>query len=72
MHLARLAAVKLNMSLPVGSSDDFEELAQQLEQLADQYACNSVLVQATYRYAMQCERDFFLAAFEPMKNESGA
>lgn len=46
------------------SSDDFEGLAQQLEQLADQYACNCTLVQSTYDYAMQCERDFFHAAYD--------
>ncbi len=54
------------------SSDDFDGLVQQLEQLADQYACNTVLVQSTYRYAMQCERDVFQAAFDHMKNESEA
>ena len=52
------------------SSEDFEGLAQQLEQLADQYACNTALVQSTYRYAMQCERDFFRAAFEHAQQAS--
>lgn len=46
------------------SSDDFEALAQQLEQLADRYAADTPLVWSTYRYAMECERDFFQAAFD--------
>ena len=46
------------------SSQDIEELAQQLEQLADRYISDTQLVRATYRYAMECERDFFQAAFD--------
>lgn len=46
------------------SSDEFEPLAQQLGDLAEQYAINSPLVRSTYRYAMQCELDFFQAAWE--------
>lgn len=46
------------------SSSDFEDLAQQLERLADQYAGDMPLVRSTYRYAMLCERDFFQAAWE--------
>jgi len=46
------------------SSPDFEELAQQLERLADRYATDTPLVRATYRYAMLCERDFFEAAWK--------
>jgi thiaminase (transcriptional activator TenA) len=45
------------------SSDEFEPLAQQLASLAEQYAAPSPLVQSTYRYAMQCELDFFQAAW---------
>lgn len=45
------------------SSDEFEPLAQQLAELADRYVQISPLVQSTYRYAMQCELDFFQAAF---------
>lgn len=45
------------------SSDEFEPLAQQLEQLVNTYAADTGLVQSTYRYAMQCERDFFEAAW---------
>lgn len=46
------------------SSEEFEPLAQQLSDLADRYAIPSLLVQSTYRYAMQCELDFFEAAWE--------
>lgn len=46
------------------SSDQFEPLAQQLAELADRYATLTPVVQSTYRYAMQCELDFFQAAFE--------
>lgn len=46
------------------SSDEFEPLAQQLEVLANQYATLTSVVQSTYRYAMQCELDFFQAAWE--------
>ncbi len=45
------------------SSDEFEPLAQQLAELADRYVQISPLVRSTYRYAMQCELDFFQAAF---------
>lgn len=46
------------------SSDEVEDLAQQLEHLADRYAADTSLVRSTYRYAMLCERDFFQAAWE--------
>ena len=49
------------------SSQDIENLAQQLEQLADTYAADTALVRATYRYAMECEFDFFQAAFDSVK-----
>ncbi len=44
----------------------FEDLAQQLEHLLDQYAApwDGDRLQATYGYAMQCELDFFQAAWE--------
>jgi thiaminase/transcriptional activator TenA len=45
------------------SSDEFEPLAQQLADLAERYATLSPIVQSTYRYAMQCELDFFQAAW---------
>jgi thiaminase/transcriptional activator TenA len=46
------------------SSDEFEPLAQQLADLAERYATLSPIVQSTYRYAMQCELDFFQAAWQ--------
>lgn len=45
------------------SSPEFEPLAQQLEQLANRYATLNPLVRSTYSYAMQCELDFFQAAW---------
>jgi thiaminase/transcriptional activator TenA len=45
-------------------SQDIENLAQQLEQLIDAYASDTPLVRKTYRYAMECERDFFQAALD--------
>lgn len=53
------------------SSEDFDALAQQLEQLADAYAHDTPLVRTTYRYAMQCEHDFFQAAFDHVQDRSG-
>ena len=46
------------------SSDQFEPLAEQLAELAERYASLSPLVQSTYRYAMQCELEFFEAAWQ--------
>lgn len=46
------------------SSPQFEPLAEQLADLAQRYASPSPLVQSTYRYAMQCELDFFEAAWQ--------
>jgi thiaminase/transcriptional activator TenA len=47
------------------SGDEIEELARDLEGLVDKYADpGNPLVIATYRYAMECERDFFQAAFD--------
>lgn len=46
------------------SSPEFEPLAVQLAELADRYATLTPIVQSTYRYAMQCELDFFQAAWE--------
>lgn len=45
------------------SSDEFEPLAQQLEQLVDERAEDAESVYSVYRYAMVCERDFFQAAW---------
>ncbi|MGK7873023.1 MAG: TenA family protein [Xenococcaceae cyanobacterium] len=46
------------------SSQKFEQLAQQLESLADCYATATAHAQSTYRYALLCEQDFFTAAWE--------
>jgi thiaminase (transcriptional activator TenA) len=46
------------------SSEEIENLARQLEHLADTYASDTQLVRETYRYAMICERDFFQAAYD--------
>jgi len=46
------------------SSSEFEPLAEQLAELANRYAAMTETVKSTYRYAMQCERDFFQAAWE--------
>jgi thiaminase/transcriptional activator TenA len=46
------------------SSDEFEPLAVQLAQLANQYATLTDSVRSAYRYAMQCELDFFQAAWQ--------
>ncbi len=45
------------------SSAEFEQLAQQLETLAERYASPTPQVHSIYRYAMLCERDFFQAAW---------
>lgn len=44
-------------------STDFEQLAVRLERLLDRYAPDTTAVADAYRYAMQCERDFFQAAW---------
>lgn len=46
------------------SSQEIEELTQQLERLTDRYAELTAPVKSNYRYAMLCERDFFQAAWE--------
>ncbi|NJR65871.1 MAG: TenA family protein [Leptolyngbyaceae cyanobacterium CRU_2_3] len=46
------------------SSTEFTPLADQLAQLTNQYASLTPLVRSTYRYAMQCELNFFQAAWE--------
>lgn len=45
------------------SGPEFEPLVQQLTDLAQQHCEMVPLVQSTYRYAMQCELDFFQAAW---------
>lgn len=46
------------------SSDEFTPLATQLETLVDQYGPDNELGATTFRYAMQCEYDFFEAAWQ--------
>jgi len=50
------------------SSPDIENLAQQLEKLTDRYVSDTPRVRTTYRYAMECERDFFQAAFDSVNS----
>ncbi|MFQ3615907.1 MAG: TenA family protein [Cyanobacteriota bacterium] len=45
------------------SSAEFQPLTVQLADLSEQYATLMPLVQSTYRYAMQCELDFFESAW---------
>lgn len=46
------------------SSSEFASLAQQLDQLLDEYGNDNDTVRSAYRYAMLCERDFFQAAWQ--------
>lgn len=46
------------------SSDEFEPLAQQLEDLVNEQAVDSPLIRSNYRYAMECELNFFEAAWK--------
>ena len=46
------------------SSDDFGALVARLETLLDKLACNTSAVREAYRYAMQCELNFFSAVME--------
>jgi thiaminase/transcriptional activator TenA len=46
------------------SSQEFEQLAQQLENVGDRYVKTKEVVQSTYRYALLCEQDFFDAAWD--------
>ncbi|MCG8586216.1 MAG: thiaminase II [Pirellulales bacterium] len=46
------------------SSDKFRELCSRLEALLDEVASDSPTVRHAYRYAMQCELDFFSAPLE--------
>jgi thiaminase/transcriptional activator TenA len=45
------------------SDPAFHRLADQLEQLLDRLVGNTMEISAVYRYAMQCELDFFSDAF---------
>lgn len=46
------------------SSPEFYALADQLAQLGDRYSQMTPLTQTTYRYAMECELDFFQSAWD--------
>lgn len=46
------------------SGDEFEPLAQQLENLVNEQAMDSPLIRSNYRYAMECELNFFAAAWK--------
>lgn len=46
------------------SSSDFQPLTEQLSELCDRSTPLTPLAETTYRYAMQCELDFFQAAWE--------
>jgi thiaminase/transcriptional activator TenA len=46
------------------SSDDFDPLAQQLEELVNEQAMDSPLIRSNYQYAMECELNFFEAAWK--------
>ncbi|MEB3294283.1 MAG: TenA family protein [Synechococcales bacterium] len=45
------------------SSDEFTPLVEQLVELSDRYTLDTPTVQSVYRYAMQCELNFFEAAW---------
>ncbi|MGB4947361.1 MAG: TenA family protein [Candidatus Competibacter denitrificans] len=45
------------------SSPNFEQLAVRLEQLLDRYTPDNAAAADVYRYAMECESDFFQAAW---------
>ena len=46
------------------SGKEFQELAAHMERLLDRLAADTREVRDHYRYAMQCERDFFFDALE--------
>lgn len=47
------------------SSPEFDVLCRKLEELLDQIASDTPAVGDAYRYAMQCEFDFFTAPLQP-------
>jgi thiaminase (transcriptional activator TenA) len=50
------------------SSLEFDALASQLEELTDQYALMTENISLSYRYALECERDFFSSAITEDKS----
>ena len=69
-HLGAELSASLRPDHPYGewittySSDEFKELCSRLESLLDEVASDSPAVRHAYRYAMQCELDFFSAPLE--------
>lgn len=49
------------------SGDEFGQLCARLESLLDEIASNSPAVHNAYRYALQCELDFFSAPLENLQ-----
>ena len=47
------------------SGEEFERLAGRLEALLDRVGADTREVQDSYRYALQCELDFFSVALYP-------
>ncbi len=54
------------------SDPAMEVLAQQLDTLVETTTSSPEMIKATYRYAMECERDFFQAAWEWRPKEQQA
>jgi len=52
------------------SASEVEALVQHQEALVDRYVTDISLAHATYRYAMLCERDFFVAAWNSIVQTS--
>lgn len=52
------------------SSAEFATLVQQLKSLLDCYVGAPAIAHSTYRYAMQCELDFFQAAWQAENNSN--
>ncbi|QDV62532.1 hypothetical protein [Crateriforma conspicua] len=46
------------------ASDEFAQLCNGLEGLLDEVASDTVSIRDAYRYAMQCEFDFFTAPLD--------
>lgn len=53
------------------SSPEFTQLCQDLERLLDEVASNTPSVRKAYRYAMQCEFDFFTAPMKAVQESCG-
>ncbi len=53
------------------SSAEFMPLVTQLSELSDRYSAPVSLARSTYRYAMQCELDFFQTAWDQPLTKQG-